>query len=278
MHLIRSYDHDEKPDRKKFTALELVNYTKAEQMEIWQVARAATAAPMYFTELRYRFGSNDPTEKSFFSDGGFGHTNNPTLLGIQELHTLYGEEKVGVVLSVGTARKDTDPDKRDILHKVKEGFAMATDPGHVAREVSRMKLPYHWRINDEIGLDLELDDWKPNGWLTPKPKRGQRTLERIENSFNKWALKSESRRMIQQCAEELVRRRKLRTEVADRWHCFASGFDGFRCIGHDHPECHELYSSRSRFETHWNEKHRSEDDAEKYRNPCYTEWTYNSGR
>jgi hypothetical protein len=277
IHLIRSYDHDERPDRNKFKALEIVNYTKAEQMEIWQVARAATAAPMYFTELRYQFGSNDPTESFFFSDGGFGHTNNPTLLGIQELRTLYGGEKVGVVLSVGTARKDTDPDKQGILQRVKEGFSIATDPDHVAREVNRMDMPYYRRINDEIGLNLELDDWKPNGLLTPEAKRGQKTLKKIESSFNEWALKPGSRRMIQQCAAELVRRRKLRTGIADRWHCFASGFDGFRCAGKDHLECDELYKFRTRFETHWREKHESEDDAKRHREPSWREWTYNPG-
>jgi hypothetical protein len=119
LYLIRS-DHRqpvEIPDDDK-----IVNLGKAEKMAIWQVDRAVTAAPMYFTEFRYSFSTEDPSEKFCFSDGSFGHTNNPTRLGIQETRILYGHDNLSVVISSGTARADAKPGKRGKLHRVKEGF------------------------------------------------------------------------------------------------------------------------------------------------------------
>ena len=273
LHLIRSYDNNYRQDDQTPQLREIVNFGDAEKMQIWQVARAATAAPMYFTELPYEFISNDPTEKSFFSDGGFGLTNNPTVLGIQEIETLYGEDNVGVILSIGTARADAEPGKKGIVHRLKEGFAEATNPQHVANEVRRQRRPFYWRLNDEDGLELELDDWKPNGWLTKESRRGHTTLEKITNGFNRWAVKREHIEMIQKCAEELVERRRLRTRAADRWYRFATGASVFRCSSE---ECHDSYSSRQRFIEHWRATHEGSDDASRYQNPVFTEWIYSA--
>ena len=137
LYLIRSYDHHEKADADNNG--EIVNFGPAAQMEIWQVARAATAAPMYFRELEYQFPSQDPAIRHFFSDGGFGLTNNPTMLGIQEIEIAFGEDKVGVILSIGTARADAKPGRRGIFHRIKGSFERATDPKHVAHMVNYQK-------------------------------------------------------------------------------------------------------------------------------------------
>jgi hypothetical protein len=275
LYLIRSYDHDPQHDTTDDMCNdEIVNYGQAEEMQIWQVARAATAAPMYFTELQYKFKSDDDTDKFFFSDGGFGLTNNPTLLGLQEIQKLHGDDKVGLVVSVGTARADTDADKTGIFHRVTEAFSKATDPKTVAREVGRRLKTNYWRLNDNEGLKLELDDWKPNGWFTPEPKRGCKTLDKITNGFNAWMIKQENAKMIQECAEKLVQRRRLRTSDRSRWYCFAHGVEGFRCSSNHHEQCREVFSSRRRFEAHWESVHEGQTNAEKYRQPRYTEWTY----
>jgi patatin-like phospholipase/acyl hydrolase len=139
-HLIRSYN----PKTGTADDEEPVNSTK---MSIWEVARAATAAPMYFTELPYRFSTNDPSDKYSFADGGFGSTNNPTFLGIDEITRLYPHGRLGVVLSVGTARADATPGRKDIFHRVKMSFDKATSPRIVAEQVRRLGLEHYWRLN-----------------------------------------------------------------------------------------------------------------------------------
>ncbi|KAF1851254.1 uncharacterized protein K460DRAFT_373302 [Cucurbitaria berberidis CBS 394.84] len=212
LHLFRSYNHKNRDD---------ISYDG----EI-QVARAATAAPLYFTELQYKFNSEDR----------FGLTNNPTLLGIQEIENLFGQDRVGVILSVGIARDNEKPGKKGILHR------------HVANSLKRQTRPYYWRLNDKNGLDLELDDWKPNGWFTRESLRGHKPLEKITNGFNAWAMRWESIQMIQQTAEQL-----------------------FRCLSN---ECQDAYSSRGKFNDHWREFHEGYENADRYRDPEFTVWVY----
>ena len=146
MYLIRSFDHYEKKDLlsiiRSTTGTSHRNitiyYGPAENIKIWQVARAATAAPIYFAELEKQ--SNDGTTKMYFSDGGFGHTNNPTQLGINGIETLHGRGNIGVVLSVGTARANGASGGESIFKRGK-GFAdTATDPKIVADHLQERDL------------------------------------------------------------------------------------------------------------------------------------------
>jgi hypothetical protein len=235
-------------------------------MEIWQVARAATAAPMYFSEIK--FSPNDPHKRIYFSDGGFGHTNNPTMLGIQEIETLCGTDCVGAIVSIGTARADNKPGGRSILKRIGQSFSVATDPQTVATFVNYQQRQNCWRLNDDIGLDVELDDWKPNG-LTRNP--GHKTLQLIRNGFSQWERKRENRALLQECAKELVRRRRERTENKVRWYRYATGASLFRC---QHPDCHEPYVSRELFDEHWQDSHEPYEQSHRYKEPDFTAWEY----
>lgn len=248
-----------------------MNYGQADDMEIWEVARAATAAPMYFKEIRFKQLANNQSTKVYFSDGGFGHINNPAQLGIHELQKLYGKSNVGVVVSVGTARADDEPGGKNIFKRVKQAFNTATNPQNVADQLDQYGLSNYWRFNDDKGLKIELDEWKPNGPFTKH--HGQETIDTIKNEFNRWARKRANIRYLEECARELVRRRRKRTENKSKWERFATCAE-FRC---KNGECSShRFNCRSDFEDHYLQNHGSENDEE-FIHPTFETWRYQKG-
>lgn len=257
LHLLRSYDHELNSDSPMnnpvYKPATPINFGLAENMVIWDVARAATAAPMYFKELAVKHDGidNRTREKVYYSDGGFGHTNNPTHLGIEEFGTLHQQNGnaggIGAIVSIGTARADSDRAGRSFLKRVQKAFDAATDPQIVANLV-RFHHRTHWRrLNDSEGLDVELDDWKPNKFST---NPGHETLTRVKNGFLRWAHNRDNIDMIHECARELVRRRTSRALDRSKWERFATAAE-FKC---GHPRCrNERFDSRHRFDDHFEE-------------------------
>lgn len=245
-------------------------------MDVWMVARAATAAPMYFSEVKIDL---DRREKVYYSDGGFGQTNNPTLQGIYELETLHRRQignteviqgSIGVIVSVGTARADDQPGGKSIFKRVKKAFSRATDPQDVAGIIDYQERPNCWRLNDEEGLDMELDDWKPNKF-TSNP--GHKSITLMETGFHRWASDEDNIDRLRDCARELVRRRRLRTMDRSKWERFAT-VAGFRCPC---SECHDsLIDSRDDFAEHFQRRHAHQPNEHSYETPEVTTWTYPS--
>jgi hypothetical protein len=274
-YLIRSYDHYEKKDPpppiiKTATGTSnrylTTNYGLAENLEIWQVARAATAAPMYFTEVEKQ--SNDGNTRMYFSDGGFGHTNNPTQLGINEIETLHGKGNIGIVLSVGTARANGKSGGKSIFKRVK-GFAdTATDPKIVEEHLQGRDL--YWRLNDSQGINVELDEWKPNSLFTKSP--GKKTLTTIQREFWRWSADKNNINLLEECARELVRRRRKRSEDGSRWERYATGAQ-FRCM---HGECGaQTFNSRKMYEHHCeHDLNHSKEGKGHIDEPKITTWQY----
>ncbi|KAF3040507.1 hypothetical protein E8E12_007184 [Didymella heteroderae] len=269
LHLLRSYDHHGSPDDDDTSWIR--NFGDAEPLHIWEVARAATAAPMYFKQILI---SNDreKREKVYYSDGGFGHTNNPTDLGIEELELLHTQGGVtgtlGAIVSIGTARAEVEQSGDGILNKVREAFRRSTDPQVVAKSIKRRNLTTYWRLNDEEGLDIELDDWKPNKF-TDNP--GHETLNKINTGFLKWAHDRDNSEMVKACAKELVRRRITRTGDPTRWQRFATAAE-FQCKrnGCGNPRFEYLH----RFEAHCDAEHTRLSDKDQWAKAEETYWTY----
>ena len=250
-YLIRSYDHEKRKspgnstrptprptmhssrtntdmtgERKK--SLDKVNYEKAQQLEVWQVARAATAARLYFEPLRIEnFRAGGFTE---FQDGGFSQANNPTRTGKHEIEDLHGYASVGIIVSVGTARKLKEDAKRKtffntIPNLTREFADTATDPEtthhEMERDHRRYQLPYY-RLNHPGGLKTELDEWEPKGTMYKKKKSGEKTIADMENAFYIWAAKLDNIEQFQECAAALVARRRKRMKT-DEWERYATG-------------------------------------------------------
>lgn len=233
LYLLRSYDHyevneptsqsDEKPSTPQPRTTSKLNYGPAELLSIWQVARAATAAPMYFKEISFT-RIRRPT--LHFMDGGFV-ANNPTKIGIQEVESLYGNTNLGAIVNIGTSPR---PRPRKGLPAVIRAFLEANWDS----DLELGPRPYYWRFNDENGIEVTCDEWKPNGRFTKDP--GHKTTEKITSAFRRWIVDPENQKNMRSCARELVRRRRRRIKDRNRWEVYATCTVS-QCGA---PGCHEI--------------------------------------
>ena len=252
-----------------------INYGDAQNYEIWEVARAATAAPFYFDPLKIDHSGS--SEHMILTDAGFGHTNNPTKEGTNEIEWMYGTESIGIVVSVGTARKDEGDLKRGpmaIKSKVVGIAQKATDTERVHSEMdtnsSRSKddFPYY-RLNDPDGLKMELDEWEPKSNRLNN-KSGSKTLETIQIAFIKWA--GNNTAYLQNCAEELVRCRRARSANEAKRERYATGA-AFICRVQGCPS--ESFDNCKNFEQHLTLKHGvARKDLENEVAECRRDWRY----
>ena len=263
-------------ERKK--SLVYINYEKAQQLEVWQVARAATAAKFYFEPLRIENSrAGGFTE---FTDGGFGHNNNPTRTGKQEIEDLHGSRSIGIVVSVGTARKLKEDAKKarffsTIPDAAREFADAATDPEIVHKEMQRdhdnySKFPYY-RLNHPGGLQTELDEWEPKPKMYNKKPGGKKTIADIETAFDKWAAKIDNTQQLQDCAAALVARRRKRMDTG-KWERYATG-SHFECRvkGCDPGD----FFDRHKFSSHLHEDHYFEGhELEQEVSQCRRHWRY----
>jgi hypothetical protein len=205
---------------------------------------------MYFEELPERRHMRDGETTIYFSDGGFGETNNPTYEGIAEIKSLHGgKENVGVVVNIGTSRGTREAGGRSIFKRVHGSFDRATDPKIVAEKVEGESLPYYWRFDDENGINVDLDEWKPNGYFTKHP--GVKTLEKIRRKFNEWVVERENG-LLERCAKELVARRRARTLSPGLWEAYATNAS-FAC---NHGRCNSKpFEDRIQLQNHLRGEH-----------------------
>jgi len=259
---------DDHPDRGR------VNYGKAEKFEIWEVARAATAANFVFEPLKIRLpGSGGHMH---FADGGLGSANNPTQEATNELEELYGANAIGIVVSVGTARKagDRKPGFFTILPATAKKYAAdLTDPEPVHRitdkNLERKGCPY-FRINDPGRLGIEMDEWKPRRSFANSIS-GSKTLSTIEDAFNTWIADSDNQKYLRACATQLVKCRQARMHTA-QWERFATG-TRFVCRARN---CEQAdFLDRKLFTDHLAEKHRDRVNTNgEEEEACKRQWRY----
>ena len=252
-YLIRSYDHDRQtapnsamiPTRRTTTASNLantdvstdpsattkkevsskLNYGKAQEFEIWQVARAATAAPFFFEPLKVEKART--SGHILFTDGGFSQSNNPTRQAIREIEGLHGPSSIGTVVSVGTARGKKEDNRFRIVRFLKSMAFDLSDPEIIhddIREQATQKFSYY-RLNHPEGLDIELDRWEPKGPF--RKDAGSETITKIDNAFAHWAKQNDTIKHLKSCAEMLVKCRWNRMNTP-RWERYATGAR-YRC-------------------------------------------------
>lgn len=256
---------------------ESLNYGAASTLKIWQIARAATAAPFYFAPFEVRYLD----DKAFFEDAGFDEWNNPTDLGIEEITML--KQRVGLVVSVGTARTDARY-SRGTISRIRMMTDKATDPEKVHRKVKKKTQHegfQYFRLNDPGSLKINLDEWKPKS-------SGADTLEAIKTQFIKWNGDSDHRQQLQECAKALVQRRRARTKNHGLWQHFAIGAV-YRCLGSPELDveepCGEEFKTKTDLLNHllqrhdlskngWNESHIT--DANLSLENCMTHFEYRS--
>ena len=164
-------DQERKADR---------NPGPAHDLPIWQVARATSAAPTYFEEVKI--------EGLKYLDGGFG-ANNPSVEIFREVRRMnnYNENCIGTMVSIGTGMSDRrriedNPKSSDGKRaKFRAGLGKFLDYENFARkwatdsekahedmlEQLRPKKTFnYYRFNVEKGLEcMKLDEWRERSRL-----------------------------------------------------------------------------------------------------------------
>ena len=224
-----------------------INYGLASQLEIWQAARAATAAPMFFEQMPLTTDSGGYR----LEDGGLGVHNNPTLDAILDITEQTGRDSVYRVVSVGSARKPVTSKAYGIsfglfsvgwssVEKSLESDVVTDYIGRIAESgTNDMK---YYRFDDEFAMDF--DEWEPKRGS----QHGKKTLSRIRHAFEAWYIRSVNHDRLQQCARQLVAARRARVAAdTGRWERFATGCKYHcpreNCVG-------KWFSKRGAFENH----------------------------
>jgi hypothetical protein len=242
--------------------------------KIWEVARATSAAPRYFTPQKIE--GND------FMDGGIGF-NNPSQVISSEIQAIHGKEPC-LVLSIGTGTKidnsgsprrgnerlrECNVKKRKWLFKhARNMFTLAarvlpecvanTDEPHKNLEVKAQeakrtgqKFKYFRLDVRDLASLVALDEWIPEtGDDSLDKMETLRYLEQKTNAF--FDNDADAAAKLQECAKELVRVRRLRAET-ERWERFAT-HTRYKCPEHDTCGLPD-FTSRERLRMHASEHH-----------------------
>lgn len=255
-----------------------VNYGQAQDFEIWEVARAATATPFYFDPLRIDIPGS--SQHMRLTDAGFSHHNNPTKDGIKEMKWMNLTKSIGIVVSIGTARKDEGNLARGpsaFWSNLKDLARKPTDTEMVHESIHRESEHadgfQYFRLNDRDGLDTAVDEWKP------KPSKfsgrnkgngsGSATLKKIRDAFNGWV--GQHHMEFQHCAKALVQCRRARMANSAVWERYATGAE-YACLqGCDR----EDFDDREQFREHLRTAHGlNPQDLEAEVNRCRRDWQY----
>ena len=157
--------------------------------------------------------------------------NNPARIGKQEIEDLHGSDAIGIVVSVGTARKSKQDAKKatffsTVPDSAREFAAQVTDPEMTHKEMQREYKKNnefsYYRLNHPGGLSTELDEWEPKSKMYKHKEGGAKTIRDIEIAFNDWAQLPKNTSHLQQCAADLVKCRRGRMDT-NKWERYATG-------------------------------------------------------
>ncbi|KAL9076680.1 MAG: hypothetical protein Q9157_003570 [Trypethelium eluteriae] len=204
-----------------------LNFGEAQQLHIWQVARAATAAISYFEPLKIQIAGEG---ESIFEDGGFGQLNNPSVRGKAEIKNLHGPGRLDIAVSIGTARREEAGGKRHSWGIIRSLAATVTDVDGAHQVMLDCCKPEeenfdYFRFNAEAehALEIPLDEWEPKGIKAKitNQQAGTKTIQNIRNAYASWAIDPQVQQDFRDCARALVRKRRVRASKVSRWEAFA---------------------------------------------------------
>lgn len=272
--MFRSYD---RPHFKKDESEWLFNAGDASIAKVWEVARATSAAPRYFS--KHTIDNGTP---GTYIDGGMG-CNNPADLMAQEVDAIHGRVPE-LIISVGTGTKPPmqhgspqqfNTREHKFLNNARSVFGVlkklpdivtASEDCHVGlqKHVTKLrqersrnlpnssKYPMYSRFNVTGLGTIKLDAWEStDGSEEPD---GAKTLRELEAKTRAYLNTGTVRKSMEACAKELVlmRRERARTE---RWEQFAT-HTTYRCPLREEHECADkLFSNREQLRSHAAERH-----------------------
>jgi hypothetical protein len=255
----------------------------ADNFKIWEVARAATAAPFYFDPIEIK---DRDKIIHIFKDGGMGETTNPTDVGIEDIVIQEGDDAVGIVVSVGTARGGYVNEADFFLRKTKDRYRLpiweTSNPESVHDKIARNQHHHqnmtYWRFNpskEEHLLNMSLDEWKPKRSPRLKKSPGSKTIEEIRSAFGKWAIQTDVQNMLRECARQLVEQRRLRMRDEVKWEQFSTLTD-YRCHLRPCEKKHRTFTNLMDFVKHLRDDHHvtKEDDIKEHKKDSSRCWIY----
>ena len=157
--------------------------------QIWQVARATSAATLYFPPLY--------VGDEFIYDGGFQGTNNPTLQALDEV--MYIDRRTPktstAFVSIGSGHSPVTSRKQPSLFRIiKESIKLLTDPERTHSQMQHRAATHDFPYFRFSGpsLTTRFDEWRPS------------TVSDIESETKQYLGQSEVINKLQKCAEVLV--------------------------------------------------------------------------
>ena len=277
--------------REKLRGHPLVTMGPADNFEIWEVARAATAAPFYFDPIAIETRHQASSTIRIYEDGGMGQTTNPTREGITDIENQHGKDAVGIVVSVGTARGKLKVKRHVLIGKTREtimqGIWSQSDPGQVHKDIKRKVKHYpnleYWRLNPSskdaksVGqlLNMPLDECEPKRTRKNGERPGARTIKEIESAFANWAQQTKVQKKLEECAKRLVAQRRLRIRDEAKWERFSMAVDD-RCRHSKCPKLSSKFTNLPEFKQHLRSEHgiRSEQELEDLKKISWDPWKY----
>ncbi|KAI4130347.1 MAG: hypothetical protein LQ338_001782 [Usnochroma carphineum] len=209
-YIFRSYQHVTRRTMEPFLYPRNPNDTK--EFDIWQVARATSAAPSYFKSTRlfeYRY-----------YDAAV-NINNPSLEMYKEVSLLSkAHESIELLLSLGTGNAKGNTTKAK--HSLQKELSDISDLVHQKIKAAQKQdvfTYYRWDVQDGL-QGVRLDEWKPID-------SGEITRARIERATNRYLGSPQVQAQIRECAEILVHIRLQRAQTM-RWEMYATG-TRYRC-------------------------------------------------
>ena len=152
-----------------------VQHDQYSHIDIWEAARATTAAPLYFKPMTITNSDGLPRR---FIDGAIG-CNNPSERLLEEADLLYGKRrKLGCVVSLGTG--DKPQELRETASGIQGTLSWGLSLALVMKEITvdceethaRVKKKFenfphaYFRFNVAGGaVDIKLEDWDKIGLL-----------------------------------------------------------------------------------------------------------------
>ncbi|KAK3112054.1 hypothetical protein LTR53_012075 [Teratosphaeriaceae sp. CCFEE 6253] len=243
-YLLRSYPHYYTEDAPNW----ITRYNEgADQLPIWAVTRATSAAPFFFNMIECEV---DGVKKSF-KDGGI-RENNPSGAALSEFHALYEgrADRPALLLSVGTGRPDQSQDgfadawtgpfgrliakfleQRAVVQNLLIKYTDGEKQHHQMREHAHGEHTWYKRLNVSSGLEgFALDDWRKGEYRGRADFPGGASLSHMQDVTERYLERdfdpevdsyAPPRIMLQQAAEKLVRQRRARErEGGPRWKTF----------------------------------------------------------
>lgn len=200
--MFRTYNLSESDSSK---ADYIRNPGAADTCQIWEAARATSAAPNYFSPV-------DIGEKRFM-DGGFG-TNNPSFEAFNEmtqskLDPLLHPLMISIGSGTGPRRSKSEKSRFQpkLVSTLYSAIDMATGTQRVHEQMSvvaRENKFEYFRFNVDEGLeDISLDTWNVR---KTEGKRFYKTISHIENQTIKYLSREDVQKNLRRCAQLLMDR------------------------------------------------------------------------